>query len=62
MDVMRAGENQDGTLLERECIECGFVDYISTGVNNPNELTTRVNEKASSVNQATPVQIVKIIE
>jgi uncharacterized metal-binding protein (TIGR02443 family) len=62
MDAMRAGENEEGTVLERECIECGFVDHLSTGLNVPNEISTRVSDKASLSPDSEPVQIVRIIE
>jgi uncharacterized metal-binding protein (TIGR02443 family) len=62
MDAMRAGETEDGAVLERECIECGFVDRLSTGLNTPNEVSTRVTDKAPSSADNEPVQIVKIIE
>jgi uncharacterized metal-binding protein (TIGR02443 family) len=61
MDAMRAGETEDGALLERECIECGFVDHLSTGLNTPNEIATRVSENVARLD-GEPVQIVKIIE
>ncbi|MBU2864506.1 YheV family putative zinc ribbon protein [Reinekea marina] len=61
-DAMRAGENEDGTVLERECVDCGFTDKLSTGLNVPNELTTRVNDPLKPSTEHEPVQIVKFIE
>lgn len=61
LDAIRAWESEDGAFLERECVECGFTDRISTGVNTPKELQTRVSVEPKRTD-SDPVQIVKIIE
>ena len=43
-DCIRAYTDQDRKVMVRECVDCGFEDELSTVVNQPNELKTRVNE------------------
>lgn len=61
LDVIRAWDSEDGAYLERECIECSFTDRISTGVNTPKELQTRVSAEDKR-KAAEAVQFIKIIE
>lgn len=60
LDTIVAVNNEEEKVLIRECVECGFSDRISTQVNTPKELDTRVTAP-QDVEEA-PVQIVKIIE
>ena len=43
-DCIRAYNDEARFMLVRECVDCGFEDELSTQVNQPNELKTRVNE------------------
>ncbi|WP_108126635.1 YheV family putative zinc ribbon protein [Saccharospirillum mangrovi] len=57
MDTLKAGN--DGNVMVRECVECGFTDRISDSVNAPTELTTRVSEpQRPSDTEAQPVRII----
>jgi uncharacterized metal-binding protein (TIGR02443 family) len=60
LDTIVAVNNEEEKVLIRECVECGFTDRISTQVNSPKELNTRVTLEENS--SEAPVQIVKIIE
>lgn len=56
MDTLKAGN--DGDVMVRECVECGFSDRISQGVNRPSELATRVNHPDQQPQaEAQPVRI-----
>jgi len=56
MDTLKAGN--DGDVMVRECVECGFIDRISQSVNAPTELDTRVNQPDSQPDtEAQPVRI-----
>ncbi|TCS43843.1 YheV family putative zinc ribbon protein [Reinekea marinisedimentorum] len=60
LDTIVAVNNEEEKALIRECVACGFTDRISTQVNSPKELDTRVSPQKSE--DEAPVQIVKIIE
>ncbi|PTY37580.1 hypothetical protein BGP77_13875 [Saccharospirillum sp. MSK14-1] len=56
MDTLKAGN--DGDVMVRECVECGFTDRISQAVNAPTELDTRVNQPNQQADtEAQPVRI-----
>lgn len=56
MDTLKAGN--DGDVMVRECVECGFTDRISQAVNAPTELDTRVNQPNQPADtEAQPVRI-----
>ena len=56
MDTLKAGN--DGDVMVRECVECGFTDRISQSVNAPTELDTRVNQPNQQADtEAQPVRI-----
>jgi len=42
-DSIRAYQDTQNSLMIRECVDCGFEDALSTAVNQPSELDTRVN-------------------
>ena len=42
-DSIKAYRDTEKSLMIRECVDCGFEDALSTVVNQPNELGTRVN-------------------
>lgn len=56
MDTLKAGN--DGEVMVRECVECGFTDRISQAVNAPSELDTRVSQPPQRPDaEAQPVRI-----
>ncbi|MFG1495766.1 YheV family putative zinc ribbon protein [Saccharospirillum sp. HFRX-1] len=56
MDTLKAGN--DGDVMVRECVECGFTDRISQAVNAPTELDTRVSQSNQQADiEAQPVRI-----
>lgn len=59
-DSIMAYEEPDNQVMVRECIDCGFTDRLSTVVNQPAEMNTRVTP-ASQTTELVP-QVVKIIE
>lgn len=44
-DSIQAYELEDEQVMVRECVDCGFIDRMSTVVNQPRELGTRVTPK-----------------
>lgn len=60
LDTITAVEDSEENVLIRECVECGFTDRLSTLVNAPKELSTRVTEDNPS--EQSPSQIIKILE
>lgn len=60
MDTLKAGSEDDGKTLVRECVDCGHMDRISQGVNTPQEVDTRVsqNPATSDDTDAVPVNII----
>ncbi|WP_320822086.1 YheV family putative metal-binding protein [Reinekea sp.] len=60
LDSIRAVNDTQEQVLIRDCIDCGFTDRLSTGVNEPKEVTTRITADDQFVNAA--VQVIKIIE
>ncbi|BCE03703.1 YheV family putative zinc ribbon protein [Marinicellulosiphila megalodicopiae] len=42
-DCIRAYQDVEKALYHRDCVDCGFEDALSTAVNQPNELSTRVS-------------------
>ncbi len=60
-DSIMAAEDTEQKVLLRECVECGFTDKMSTVVNTPKEMQTRVTVN-DVVELHEPVQIIKIIE
>lgn len=59
-DSIRAAEDTEAKVMERECVECGFTDRMSTQVNAPSELNTRVTPSNETPDAET--QVVKIIQ
>ncbi|MHA7878705.1 MAG: YheV family putative zinc ribbon protein [Saccharospirillum sp.] len=58
MDTLKAGYQDEGRVMVRECVDCGHTDRISQGVNAPREVVTRVTPKPSTPEVATtPVKI-----
>ncbi len=60
--VCKAWDNTEEELLLRECVECGFTDRISTSVNVPKELGTRVTPSQVSAPNSDTVQVIKILK
>ncbi len=60
MDTLKAGTEDDGKTLVRECVECGYIDRISQGVNTPREVVTRVTpeQREPDETDAIPVKII----
>lgn len=59
MDTLKAGYEDDGDTMVRECVDCGFIDRVSQSVNTPKEVSTRVNPPASKPDvEPTPVTII----
>lgn len=59
MDALKAGYEDDGNIMVRECVDCGYIDRISQSVNQPREVSTRVSPTASEPEvDATPVKII----
>ena len=58
-DSIQAAEDTEAKLLLRECVECGFTDQISTIVNQPKEMQTRVTQEPTAPVEA---QIIKILK
>lgn len=56
-----AAENESEKVMLRECVECGFTDRLSTVVNQPKEVTTRVTPDSAPPSEET-VQVVKILK
>jgi uncharacterized metal-binding protein (TIGR02443 family) len=59
-DTIMAYEDTDNKVMVRECVECGFTDKISTIVNQPKELNTRVTSDERSTDDT--VQVIKILK
>lgn len=47
-------------VMIRECVACGFTDRISTIVNQPKEIQTRVTPESADSDDA--VQVIKILK
>ena len=60
MDTLKAGSEDDGRIMVRECVDCGYQDRISQGINSPREMATRVTpqQKPAEV----PASAIKIID
>jgi len=60
MDTLKAGSEDDGNTLVRECVDCGYIDRISQGINTPKEVDTRVTPKQPEPDDtdAIPVKII----
>ena len=61
-DTIMAAEDTEQKVLLRECVECGFHDKMSTVVNVPKEMPTRVSTATESTAAHEPVQIIKILD
>ncbi len=61
-DSIKAWDNIEEELLMRECVDCGFTDRISTSVNLPKELSTRVTPTHVSTPSSDTVQVIKILK
>ena len=59
-DSILAAEDTEQKVLLRECVECGFSDKMSTVVNQPKELDTRVSPETEKSSAA--VQVIKILK
>jgi len=59
-DSIMAFEDTEQKVLIRECVECGFTDRLSTVVNQPKEMKTRVTPEAEPSSAA--VQVIKILK
>lgn len=58
MDTLKAGSEDDGRVMVRHCVDCGYQDRISQGVNSPREVTTRVTPNTAPVEvAASPIKI-----
>lgn len=58
-DTLKAGYEDGGAIMVRECVDCGFVDRISQSVNTPTEVSTRVSPAKSPVDvEPAPVTII----
>ena len=55
-----AAEDTDQKVMLRECVECGFTDKMSTVVNQPKEMQTRVTPDSELASEA--VQVIKILK
>jgi len=60
LDSIMAVNDTHQEVLIRDCIDCGFTDRLSTGVNQTKEVSTRITADDSFVNAA--VEVIKIIE
>ena len=60
LDTIMAVNDTEQQVLIRDCIDCGFTDRLSTGVNEPKEMSTRVTTDEQYVDAA--VQVIKIIQ
>lgn len=59
MDTLKAGYEDNGDTLVRECVDCGFVDRISQSVNTPREVSTRITPRQTEPDvEPTPVTII----
>ncbi|TXR54733.1 YheV family putative zinc ribbon protein [Reinekea thalattae] len=61
LDTMTVINNELELLYVRECVECGFSDRISTQVNTPKEITTRVTPESVQLKDE-HIQVVKFIQ
>ena len=59
-DSIMAFEDTEQKVLVRECVACGFTDKISTIVNQPKELQTRVTGEQPAADET--VQVIKILK
>lgn len=58
-DSIMASEDEDAKVMLRECVECGFTDQLSTIVNQPKEMQTRVTPESAAPVEAQVVKILK---
>lgn len=56
-----AAEDESQKVMLRECVDCGFSDRLSTVVNQPKEMTTRVTSDSSAPSDEA-AQVVKILK
>ena len=56
-----ASEDETEKVMIRECVECGFTDRLSTVVNTPKEMKTRVSPEAPAPSDDA-VQVVRILK
>lgn len=61
-DSIMAAEDTENKVMLRECVECGFTDKMSTVVNQPKELDTRVTPESATANSNDAVQVIKILK
>lgn len=59
-DSIMAFEDDTEKVMIRECVDCGFTDRLSTVVNAPTEVKTRVTPESVAPSDDT-VQVVKIL-
>lgn len=59
-DSITAYEDSEKKVLIRECIDCGFSDRMSTVVNQPKEMETRVTPEPEPSSET--IQVVKIMK
>lgn len=59
-DSIMAYEDTEQKVMIRECVDCGFTDRMSTVVNQPKEMSTRVTPEQNTADDA--VQVIKILE
>lgn len=59
MDTLRAGYEDDGDVMVRECVDCGFSDRISQTANQAAEPATRVN-RSRPVSRANTIPVTQI--
>lgn len=59
LDSIMAAEDTEKKVLLRECVDCGFTDELSTIVNQPKEMQTRVTPNSDAPVEVQPVKILK---
>ncbi|MEJ2043400.1 MAG: YheV family putative zinc ribbon protein [Reinekea sp.] len=59
-DSIMAYDDDADKVMIRECVACGFTDRISTIVNQPKEIQTRVTPESADSDDA--VQVIKILK
>ncbi len=57
-DAIMAAEDTEQKVLIRECVACGFTDRMSTVVNQPQELDTRVAGKVAVEVEAQAIKFI----
>jgi uncharacterized metal-binding protein (TIGR02443 family) len=59
MDTLKAGYENNGAVMVRECVDCGYIDRISQTHSNPSGIPTRVTPPDPEPDiEATPVRII----